>query len=194
MFANMLKVWSQLIYQQYFTLSLRIESKRLLLPFLLYLYVCTNAFTLHCKSMFAIGWMELGEADKAQSLLQKCFSNIQGPFQVSFWVTHALHAKTFLLTGDSVNGWLPLLTGMEWIIRRLWCSQLPHGYGRIPASCTVWLHRLQVRITPQYTVSHKRENTADISANILLYLFMGQHWRNDTLLQCKVVRTACITV
>ncbi|XP_008310392.1 protein-glucosylgalactosylhydroxylysine glucosidase [Cynoglossus semilaevis] len=32
--------------------------------------------------MFAIGWMELGEAERAQHLLEKCFNNIQGPFQV----------------------------------------------------------------------------------------------------------------
>lgn len=32
--------------------------------------------------MFAIGWLELGEADKAQHLLEKCYKNIQGPFQV----------------------------------------------------------------------------------------------------------------
>ncbi|XP_061630614.1 protein-glucosylgalactosylhydroxylysine glucosidase isoform X2 [Phyllopteryx taeniolatus] len=32
--------------------------------------------------MFAIGWLELGEAEKAQRLLEKCFRNIQGPFQV----------------------------------------------------------------------------------------------------------------
>ncbi|XP_039665978.1 protein-glucosylgalactosylhydroxylysine glucosidase [Perca fluviatilis] len=32
--------------------------------------------------MFAIGWLELGEAEKAQHLLEKCFKNIQGPFQV----------------------------------------------------------------------------------------------------------------
>ncbi|XP_058502585.1 protein-glucosylgalactosylhydroxylysine glucosidase [Solea solea] len=32
--------------------------------------------------MFAIGWLELGEAERAQLLLKKCFSNIQGPFQV----------------------------------------------------------------------------------------------------------------
>ncbi|XP_029009026.1 protein-glucosylgalactosylhydroxylysine glucosidase [Betta splendens] len=32
--------------------------------------------------MFAIGWLELGEAEKAQLLLNKCFKNIQGPFQV----------------------------------------------------------------------------------------------------------------
>uniref|UniRef100_A0A3Q0R8C7 Protein-glucosylgalactosylhydroxylysine glucosidase n=1 Tax=Amphilophus citrinellus TaxID=61819 RepID=A0A3Q0R8C7_AMPCI len=31
--------------------------------------------------MFAIGWLELGEAEKAQLLLEKCFKNIQGPFQ-----------------------------------------------------------------------------------------------------------------
>ncbi|XP_037538885.1 protein-glucosylgalactosylhydroxylysine glucosidase [Nematolebias whitei] len=32
--------------------------------------------------MFAIGWLELGEAEKSQHLLEKCFENIQGPFQV----------------------------------------------------------------------------------------------------------------
>ncbi|CAL9696966.1 unnamed protein product [Knipowitschia caucasica] len=33
-------------------------------------------------SMFAIGWLELGEAAQAQHLLAKCFNNIQAPFQV----------------------------------------------------------------------------------------------------------------
>lgn len=32
--------------------------------------------------MYAIGWLELGEAERAQHLLEKSFSNIQGPFQV----------------------------------------------------------------------------------------------------------------
>ncbi|XP_051739332.1 protein-glucosylgalactosylhydroxylysine glucosidase isoform X2 [Ctenopharyngodon idella] len=32
--------------------------------------------------MFALGWLELGEPEKAQKLLQKCFRNIQKPFQV----------------------------------------------------------------------------------------------------------------
>ncbi|XP_054632544.1 protein-glucosylgalactosylhydroxylysine glucosidase [Dunckerocampus dactyliophorus] len=32
--------------------------------------------------MFAIGWLELRDAEKAQRLLEKCFRNIQGPFQV----------------------------------------------------------------------------------------------------------------
>lgn len=42
-----------------------------------------DAFTFHPKGMFAIGWLELGKADKALLLLEKCFNNIQGPFQVS---------------------------------------------------------------------------------------------------------------
>ncbi|XP_062859596.1 protein-glucosylgalactosylhydroxylysine glucosidase [Trichomycterus rosablanca] len=33
-------------------------------------------------SMFAVGWLELGKAEKAQQLLLKCFKNIQGPFNV----------------------------------------------------------------------------------------------------------------
>ncbi|XP_073688280.1 protein-glucosylgalactosylhydroxylysine glucosidase-like [Garra rufa] len=32
--------------------------------------------------MFAMGWLELGDAERAQSLLQKCYPNIQKPFQV----------------------------------------------------------------------------------------------------------------
>ncbi len=39
----------------------------------------------------------------------------------------------------------------------------------------------------EYTVSHIIEYTPHIFVNILLYLFMWQNWRNDTLLQCKVV-------
>ncbi len=37
------------------------------------------------------------------------------------------------------------------------------------------------------TESHRSEYTPHIFVNILLYLVMWQHWRNDTLLQCKVV-------
>ncbi|KAI4903123.1 hypothetical protein NFI96_015696 [Prochilodus magdalenae] len=32
--------------------------------------------------MFAVGWLELDEAKKAQQVLEQCFKNIQGPFQV----------------------------------------------------------------------------------------------------------------
>uniref|UniRef100_A0A6Q2Y5Y2 Protein-glucosylgalactosylhydroxylysine glucosidase n=1 Tax=Esox lucius TaxID=8010 RepID=A0A6Q2Y5Y2_ESOLU len=32
--------------------------------------------------MFAVGWLELGEVERAQNLLKKSFKNIQGPFQV----------------------------------------------------------------------------------------------------------------
>ncbi len=38
-----------------------------------------------------------------------------------------------------------------------------------------------------YIVSHRNEYTPHIFVNILLYIFMWQHWRNYTLLQCKVV-------
>lgn len=46
--------------------------------------VYLNLFSCPEQSMFAIGWLELGDTDKAQLLLQKCFQNIQGPFQVSW--------------------------------------------------------------------------------------------------------------
>lgn len=41
-----------------------------------------DAWTFNSKGMFAIGWLELGEPDRALLLLEKCFKNIQGPFQV----------------------------------------------------------------------------------------------------------------
>ncbi|XP_062318449.1 protein-glucosylgalactosylhydroxylysine glucosidase isoform X1 [Osmerus eperlanus] len=47
-------------------------------------------------SMFAVGWLELGEAEKAQKELQKCFKNIQGPFQVWSESTDGSGAVNFL--------------------------------------------------------------------------------------------------
>ncbi len=38
-----------------------------------------------------------------------------------------------------------------------------------------------------YIYNHRSEYTPLIFVNILFYLFMWQYWRNDTLLQCKVV-------
>ena len=38
-----------------------------------------------------------------------------------------------------------------------------------------------------YTVYHKSEYTPHISADIQVYLFMGQYWLNDSLTQWKVV-------
>ncbi|XP_061892002.1 protein-glucosylgalactosylhydroxylysine glucosidase [Entelurus aequoreus] len=46
--------------------------------------------------MFAIGWLELGEAEKAQQLLEKCFKNIQGPFQVWSETSDGSGAVNFL--------------------------------------------------------------------------------------------------
>lgn len=45
-------------------------------------YNKVDAWKFISKGMFAIGWLELGEPDRAQLLLEKCFKNIQGPFQV----------------------------------------------------------------------------------------------------------------
>src|SRR4029434_4597565 len=44
--------------------------------------------------MFAVAWMELGETERAQELLEKCYKNIQGPFQVH---THT-HTHTYTHT------------------------------------------------------------------------------------------------
>ncbi len=38
-----------------------------------------------------------------------------------------------------------------------------------------------------HTVSHRSEYTPHIFVNILLYIFLWQHWRNYTFLQCKIV-------
>lgn len=54
--------------------------------------------------MFAIGWLELGEAEKAQLLLQKCFQNIQGPFQVRLAPFHKkIKIKYWLMDADMLT-------------------------------------------------------------------------------------------
>lgn len=105
-------------------------------------YVCCKnmcTVTFHCQGMFAIGWLELGESEKAQHLLEKCFNNIQGPFQVSVGLKKKLphNANMYWVS-------VPLLSGVEWIIWWHRCSKLPHGHGRIPAGCAVWLYWFQV--------------------------------------------------
>lgn len=39
-------------------------------------------FSFPYQSMFAVGWLELKEPERAQQLLSKCFSNITEPFKV----------------------------------------------------------------------------------------------------------------
>ncbi|XP_031420514.1 protein-glucosylgalactosylhydroxylysine glucosidase isoform X2 [Clupea harengus] len=46
--------------------------------------------------MFAVAWMELGETERAQELLEKCYKNIQGPFQVWSESTDGSGAVNFL--------------------------------------------------------------------------------------------------
>ncbi len=57
---------------------------------------------------------------------------------------------------------------------------------QIYAVC-VFIYAYQIYTVHIYTVFHRSEYTTDIFVNILLYLLMWKHWRNDTLLQCKVV-------
>ncbi len=52
-------------------------------------------------------------------------------------------------------------------------------------NCLYVQQTLSVSVIP--TVSYRSEYTSHIFWNILLCLFMWQHWRNYTLLQCKVV-------
>uniref|UniRef100_A0A8B9QUH3 Protein-glucosylgalactosylhydroxylysine glucosidase n=1 Tax=Anas platyrhynchos TaxID=8839 RepID=A0A8B9QUH3_ANAPL len=65
-------------------------------------------------SMFAVGWLELKEMQRAQSQLNKCFSNITEPFKI--WVENS-----------------------DWI----WSCELLDRDGWILASCPLWLHRVQ---------------------------------------------------
>ncbi len=61
----------------------------------------------------------------------------------------------------------------------------------VAAVCFTWPSR-QIRVQWIYTVSHRSEYTPHIFVNVLLYLFIRQHWRNDTLLQCKVVNVQLV--
>lgn len=99
-----------------------------------------DAWTFISKGMFAIGWLELGEPDRALLLLEKCFKNIQGPFQV-------LEQSADNTGGGRPVLWMlttPPLTGVERIVGRLRGGQLPHWDGGIPAGGAVWLHGVQV--------------------------------------------------
>lgn len=64
--------------------------------------------------MFAIGWLELGEAEKAQGLLEKCFSNIQGPFQVSLESSHHTYTTLVLYTLLNIEQICGYLSSQVW--------------------------------------------------------------------------------
>ncbi len=57
------------------------------------------------------------------------------------------------------------------------------------ASCRMVQYEYPYRYTPNIYTSHRSEYTPHIFVNIWLYLLMWQHWRSDTLLQCKVVHS-----
>ncbi len=68
------------------------------------------------------------------------------------------------------------------LCRALWsCIEMQYGPS------THWSLLKSYYIYIYILVSHRSEYTLHIFVNVLLYLFMWQHWRNYTLLQCKVV-------
>lgn len=79
----------------------------------------SKLFTFLFQGMFAIGWLELGEAEKAQLLLEKCFNNIQGPFQVPF--SSHIHINTHL----TFTGWK-----IDYLSSQVW-SESPDGSGAV---------------------------------------------------------------
>lgn len=79
----------------------------------------SKLFTFLFQGMFAIGWLELGEAEKAQLLLEKCFNNIQGPFQVPFG-SH-IHINTHL----TFTGWK-----IDYLSSQVW-SESSDGSGAV---------------------------------------------------------------
>lgn len=79
----------------------------------------SKLFTFVFQGMFAIGWLELGEAEKAQLLLEKCFNNIQGPFQVPFG-SH-IHINTHL----TFTGWK-----IDYLSSQVW-SESSDGSGAV---------------------------------------------------------------
>uniref|UniRef100_A0A3B3Z7L1 Glycoside hydrolase family 65 central catalytic domain-containing protein n=1 Tax=Periophthalmus magnuspinnatus TaxID=409849 RepID=A0A3B3Z7L1_9GOBI len=74
------------------------------------------------QGMFAIGWLELGEAERAQHLLVKCFNNIQGPFQVWSESSDGSGAVNFLTgMGGFLQAVLFGYTGFRLVFRTCLC-------------------------------------------------------------------------
>ncbi len=61
-------------------------------------------------------------------------------------------------------------------------------------SLTVQINLPLKLYTRAHTVSHKSEYTSHISVIILVYLFKGQYYRNETWIYFRVVNVQCIAV
>uniref|UniRef100_A0A673A999 Protein-glucosylgalactosylhydroxylysine glucosidase n=1 Tax=Sphaeramia orbicularis TaxID=375764 RepID=A0A673A999_9TELE len=92
-------------------------------------------------SMFAIGWLELGEAQRAQSLLEKCFGNIQGPFQV--WSE-----------SSDGSGAVNFLTGMGGFMQAVLFGYTGFRYGVLKLNFKYFIYRVE----KEYTESKNRYN------------------------------------
>lgn len=133
-----------------------------------------DAWTFNSKGMFAIGWLELGEPDRALLLLEKCFKNIQGPFQV-------LEQSADNTGGGPVLRMLttPPLTGVERIVGRLRGGKLPHWDGGIPAGGAVWLHGVQV--SRGSTVKKESVEQTAVKQWILIFVCLGARVQRECL-------------
>lgn len=83
--------------------------------------------------MFAIGWLELGEAEKASVLLDRCYSHIQGPFQVWSESSDGSGAVNFLTgMGGFLQAVLFGFTGFRVHKEFLaFCPLLPNGISEL---------------------------------------------------------------
>ena len=112
---------------------------------------------------------------------ERCLIYWNGP--ITTWNSPMIHLIESLIILLDIGRWAPLSLLLRHIISCLcvfpvlWLSTLALNSFSCPSlSCP-----------SSCTVSHKSEYYPHIFVNILLNLFIGQHWRNDTLIQCKVV-------
>ncbi len=88
------------------------------------------------------------------------------------WHWYFTHFKLF---------YFPIIIGLvQRILRFVMHTELEASYRMVQ-------YEYPYRYTPNIYTSHRSEYTPHIFVNIWLYLLMWQHWRSDTLLQCKVV-------
>ncbi|NXF10765.1 PGGHG glucosidase, partial [Smithornis capensis] len=121
-------------------------------------------------SMFAVGWLELKEVQRAQSQLHKCFSNITEPFKV--WVENS-----------DGSGAVNFLTGMGGFLQAIlfgymglritrpsltFSPAFPHDITKMKVSGVSYLgNKLDFTITMEQTEMEVTETSKDLPASPL---------------------------
>ncbi|XP_039562518.1 protein-glucosylgalactosylhydroxylysine glucosidase isoform X2 [Passer montanus] len=121
-------------------------------------------------SMFAVGWLELKELQRARSQLEKCFSNITEPFKV--WVENSDGSGAVnFLTG--MGGFLQVIlfgfTGFRITRSRLlFDPAFPDGITKLEVSSISYLgNKLEVSITGEEIRMEVTETSRDPPASPL---------------------------